>query len=167
VQIIPNLTSLALSGLQTSFNFALKSLNESINNYTLNIFSPTNISSSSFIPSITLPGLDPNYVSSSSSVISSSISSNITTSSVQNSAASSSSSIITPATSGSSVNSNSNDTNISYSEEPRNFILTLLLVPLIITSLILAIIAISKIAIKTKANNKRKKLKKDRKNNDK
>jgi hypothetical protein len=169
VQIIPNLTSLALSGLQTSFNFALKSLNESINNYTLNIFSPTNISSSSFIPSITLPGLDPNYVSSSSSVISSSISSNITTSSVQTSAASSSSasSITTSATSGSSVDSNSNDANISYSEETRNLILTLLLVPFLITSLILAIIAISKIAIKTKANNKRKKLKKDRKNNDK
>jgi hypothetical protein len=138
VQIIPNLTSLALSGLQTSFNFALKSLNESLNNYTLNIFSPTNISSSSFIPPITLPSLDPNYVSSSSSVISSSISSSVTTSSVQSSIISSSSSNVfaTSSAVSSQFPANNEDTSAN-NQEFEALIIALLVIPATITILLL------------------------------
>jgi hypothetical protein len=134
VQIIPNLTSLALSGLQTSFNFALKSLNESLNNYTLNIFSPTNISSSSFIPPITLPGLDPNYVSSSSGAISSSV----TTSSVQSSIISSSSSNVfaTSSSVSSQFPANNEDTSAN-NQEFEALIIALLVIPAAITILLL------------------------------
>jgi hypothetical protein len=162
VQIIPNLKSLALSGLQTSFNFALKSLNESLNNYTLNIFSPANISSSSFIPPITLPGLDPNYVSSSNGAISSSISSSVATSSVQSSIISSSSSNVFATSSAVSSPLNKIDnSNIGNNQLDFNFILTLLSVPLIITSFIFVLVAIIKKVNKKKRNNKRKKLKKE------
>jgi hypothetical protein len=138
VQIIPNLTSLALSGLQTSFNFALKSLNESINNYTLNIFSPTNISSSSFIAPITLPGLDPNYVSSSSGAISTSISSSVATSSIQSSIISSSSSNVFATSSSvlSQFPGNNEDTSAN-NQEFEAFIIALLVIPAAITILLL------------------------------
>jgi hypothetical protein len=153
VQIIPNLTSLALSGLQTSFNFALKSLNESLNNYTLNIFSPTNISSSSLIPPIVLPGLDPNYVSSSSSsaIISST---SLATSSVSSFIVSSISSSLSSFSTNSIVSSNSsqNEQQNNINQENSMNLWLLLLFPLVLTASLLIV----SLSTKAKENSKKK-----------
>jgi len=140
--VVNNSSPYSLNEGINSINITLQSLDNSLKTITFNVFRALNLSSS---PSIILPGLDPNYVSSSSgsSIISSSSAANQGSSAAISSQISSSfaSNSVTSINSSSSSSASAKDYSI---QDNSLFLWYLLGVPLVFTGGLIGIVLLAK-----------------------
>jgi hypothetical protein len=140
--VVNNSSPYSLNEGINSINITLQSLDNSLKTITFNVFRALNLSSS---PSIILPGLDPNYVSSSSgsSIISSSSAANQVSSAAISSQISSSfaSNSVTSINSSSSSSASAKDYSI---QDNSLFLWYLLGVPLVFTGGLIGIVLLAK-----------------------
>lgn len=156
--LVTSNTQFSLNPGQNTFNLTLKSLDNTIKSITFNVLKP--ILSQPKPPAIVLPGLDPNYVSSSqNSSVSSSFVTNFDSSSSSASTASSSlnassNSVVTSSFVSSSVDSNQLDNNLEYLENPL-ILVFLAILSLVVTMVLVLISRLNKRKIKKKKNIKK------------
>jgi hypothetical protein len=156
--LVTSNTQFSLNPGQNTFNLTLKSLNNTIKSISFNVLKP--ILSQPKPPAIVLPGLDPNYVSSSqNSSISSSFVTNFDSSSSSASTASSSlnassNSVVTSSFVSSSVDSNQLDNNQEFLENPL-ILVFIGIFSLVVTMVLVLISRLNKRKIKKKKNIKK------------
>ena len=156
--LVTSNTQFNLNPGQNTFNLTLKSLDNTIKSITFNVLKP--ILSQPKPPAIVLPGLDPNYVSSSqnSGVSTSSItnfdSSSSSASTASSSLNASSNSVVTSSFVSSSIDSNQLDNNLEYLENPL-ILVFLAIFSLVVTMVLVLISRLNKCKIKKKKNVKK------------
>ena len=156
--LVTSNTQFSLNPGQNTFNLTLKSLDNTIKSITFNVLKPS--LSQLKPPAIVLPGLDPNYVSSSqnSSISTSSItnfdSSSSSASTASSSLNASSNSVVTSSFVSSSVDSNQLDNNLEYLENPL-ILVFLAIFSLVVTMVLVLISRLNKRKIKKKKNIKK------------
>jgi hypothetical protein len=156
--LVTSNTQFSLNPGQNTFNLMLKSLDNTIKSITFNVLKPS--LSQLKPPAIVLPGLDPNYVSSSqnssvsTSFVTNSDSSSSSASTASSSLNASSNSVVTSSFVYSSIDSNQLDNNLEYLE--NSLILVFLAIfSLVVTMVLVLISRLNKRKIKKKKNIKK------------